>query len=86
MDKIWIITIEDICDYESFHTNPIAFRDEKAAEEHFQALKDGMQADYSQELAEEDYTYEDNGWYAEVYSEDYARDHYRVTLSCVELQ
>lgn len=86
MEKIWIITIEEVRDFESFQNSPIAYRNEEDARKALKVFKNRIQEYYAEEIEEEGWIYEERDFWAEVYNEDYSRDHYLVKLTCVDLQ
>lgn len=84
--NIWVITIDDVSDSESFRCSPIAYEKEEDARKALQLFKASIKEDYADELADGwDYDERDN--WVEVYNPyNYARDHYTVMLNCVALQ
>ena len=86
MEKIWIITIDEVCDYENFLNAPRAYRNEKDAREALQTFKKGLQEDYAEDIEDGYIFYDEHDNSAEVYGDDYSREHYTVILHCVDLQ
>ena len=86
MEKVWIITIDEVYDFDNYEHAPIAYRNEKDAREALQVFKDGMKEDYAEDIEDGYVTYDEDEFWAEVYGDEYAREHYTVRLSCVDLQ
>ena len=86
MEKIWILTIDEVCDYENFLNAPRAYRNEKDAREALQSFKKGLREDYAEDIEDGYVTYEEGAAWAEVYGDEYSREHYTVRLFCVDLQ
>lgn len=85
MEKIWIITIDEVSDYDNFQNSPIAYRNEADARKALREFKDSIKEVYAGEL-EDGWTYEENENWVEVYADSYSQDHYLVKLTCVDLQ
>ena len=84
--KIWVITIDEVYDYENFPHDPIAFSNEKDAKEQLDTFRQGLKKDYESEL-ESNWLYEDGERYCEVYEDGcYGTNHYSVRLSEIELK
>jgi len=86
MEKIWIITIDEVCDYENFRNAPMAYRNEKDARETLKTIKKRLQEDYAEDIEDGYVCYEEHDNSVEVYGDDYSREHYTAMLTCVDLQ
>lgn len=86
MEKIWVITIDEVSDYENFQNCPFAYRNEEDARKALQRFKDSIKEDYAEEIEDGGWTYQEGEYWVEVYADYYAQDHYFVKLSCVDLQ
>lgn len=85
--KIWVITIDEVYDYENFKHTPIAFSKEAEARKELDTFRKGIKTDYKSELEEDHWLYEDGEDYCEVYEDGcYAQNHYSVRLNEVELK
>ena len=85
MVKIWIISFDEVSDGDCSHNAPLAFRDKEKAMEMLKTYKEALKNDYSRELDEGYYFYDEGEYIAEVYGEEYSRDHFTVMLNCVSL-
>ena len=86
MKKIWVITIDEVSDYESFRCCPIAYEKEEDARKALDRFRKSIKEDYADELAD-GWDYDERVNWVEVYNPDnYAMDHYTVMLNCVALQ
>lgn len=84
--KIWIITIEDVCDYASYYHAPLAFSKEEDARTQLDVFKKSIQTDYKTEIGN-GWVYEDGDNSAEVYKDGYyGEEHYSVVLKEIELK
>ena len=90
MEKVWVVTIEEVCEFESRYTAPSVFRSEGAAFAYFEKMKAEFRSEYE--------VYFDNEWEqnffeteryveVEIYSEkSYASDHCIIRISKVDLE
>lgn len=86
MEKVWIITIDEVCDYEKFYQSPMAFKNEDAARKMLARFKEDVKTDYADEL-KEGWVYKDGQNFCEVYNDGwYSQDHYRAELHEIELK
>lgn len=85
MEKVWIITIDEVVDYENFGQRPQAFEKEEDARAMMERFKADIKEDYAKEL-EEGWVFEAGRNYCEVYDEGwYSQNHYKVSLNEVEV-
>lgn len=86
MKKIWVITFDEVSDFENFRNCPCAFEKEEDARKALAQYKKSIKEDYAEEL-EDGWEYDERDYWVEVWnSVSYARDHFAVLLSCVDLQ
>ena len=86
METVWIITFDEVCDFEAYDHNPLVFRDEAEARKELEVYKKSLQEDYKEDIEEEYVVYYEDKNSAEVYGDEYAREHYRIRLSCASLR
>ena len=85
MREIFVITIEEVCDYENFVTPHMAFENEKDAKERFRELTEDIKEDYAEEL-QDGWVIDETEKIVDVYDpENYAKDHYTARLQQVVL-
>ena len=83
---IWIITIDEVCDYEEFGQRPQAFEKEEDARAMLERFKKDIKSDYADEL-NDGWAYDEGRNFVEVYNDGwYSQDHYSVHLYEIELQ
>jgi len=86
MEKIWIITVDEVIDYEDSQIPPVAFKNESDARKEFERLKNEIKEEYAEDIEEEYVSCnEDENW-IDIYGDSYAEEHYFAKLYCVELQ
>ena len=90
MEKIWVVPIEEVCEFESRYTTPSIFRKEEDARAYFEKMKAEFCSEYEVDFKGE---WEENifeRWQyieVEIYSErSYASDHCIIRLSKVDLK
>lgn len=85
MREIWVITIEEVSDYENFVTAHQAFEVFEDALKRFQELTEDIKEDYAEEL-EDGWEIDEAPKMVDVYDPDnYAKDHYTIRLQAVNL-
>lgn len=90
MEKVWVVTIEEVCEFESRYTAPSVFRKEEDARAYFEKMKAEFRAEYAVDFDDE---WEQNIFETEKYTEveiysdrSYASDHCIIRISKVDLE
>lgn len=90
MEKVWVVTIEEVCEFESRYTAPSVFRKEEDARAYFEKMKAEFRAEYVVDFDDE---WEQNIFETEKYTEveiysdrSYASDHCIIRISKVDLE
>ena len=85
MEKVFIIIIDEVYDYEVFNHEPLAYKDKTDAEKKFEEVKDEIKSNYAREI-EEGWEVEDSKTCLEIYDEGYyASFHCAATLQEIPL-
>ena len=90
MTKLYILTIDEVCDYVDQSYKPEVYLTKKEAVAAFKDYKKEAQKDYKEildsEYVQEGYTSRDGGMHFECYRDGYyAQDHFSVTLHVMEV-
>lgn len=90
MEKIWVVTIEEVCEFESRYTSPSVFRKEEDARMYFEKMKAEFRSEYEVDFEgewEQNIFETEQRTEVEIYSErSYASDHCIIRLSKVDLK
>jgi hypothetical protein len=83
MKKVYIITIDEVYDFENFPHEPMVFADEKKAREEMARIIDEAKEEYKDKFNE----VEEGETYFEMYAEGYfSEGHYAVHLYGKEVE
>lgn len=83
MKKVYIITIDEVYDFENFLHDPMVFADEQKAREEFERIKANAKEEYKDKYEE----VEEGDTYFEMYAEGYfSEGHYAVHLYEKEIE
>lgn len=83
MKKVYIITIDEVYDFENFHHEPMVFADEKKAREEMARIINEAKEEYKNKFNE----VEEGETYFEMYAEGYfSEGHYAVHLYEKEIE
>lgn len=83
---IWVIVIDEVCDFVNYPTMPYAYSKEEDARKAFAKLKASAMEEYADELEEYDWAVTDKTNYFEIYNDNYSKDHYRIDLYQINVE
>ena len=83
---IWVMVIDEVCDFVNYQTMPYAYSKEEDARKAFAELKADAMEEYAEVLEEDDWEVIDKTNYFEMYGEEYSKDHYRIDLYQINLE
>ena len=85
--KIWVITYDEVCDFENFPQRPIAFKDESEARKMMERIKEDILSDYADNLQDDDWVFDESADCLEVYEDGrYSENHFSAVLNEIEVQ
>ena len=87
-EKVFIITIDEVYDFERFNHNPRAFKTEEGARKAFEDLKKEARENYKDELSDDTYwTVEEYTDSFEIYEDGrFAENHFTASLTSLFLE
>lgn len=86
MEKVWIITFDEVEDFISVSKTPYVFRNEADARKKLQEIKDEIKEEYAEGIKDEAVAYDEGENWAEVYGDSWIQAHYAIRLVCVNLR
>ena len=86
MEKIYLITIDEVYDYEVFDHEPLAYKNPEDAFKKFEEVKEEIRSNYEREI-EGGWEIEDSKTHLELYNEGYyASFHIVASLQEIEVK